>query len=80
MYKFASQNIWNKTKWMLTNDRYDLYENHEANIRGGGKTVHDVFKYLFISMLSKGEGGVAPPLSSPPYFPADPWAFHLKTT
>jgi hypothetical protein len=25
--------------------------NHEANIRGGGKTVHVVFKYLFRSML-----------------------------
>jgi hypothetical protein len=42
------------------------------------KTVHVILTYLFRSLLSKevGEGGVAPPPSSPPYFPADPWAFH----
>ncbi len=27
-----------------------------------------------------GAGGVLPPPSPPPYFPAEPWIFHLKTT
>ncbi len=46
------------------------------------KTVHVVFKYLSRSLLSKlvGAGGVVPPLLTPPYFPAEQWIFHLKTT
>ncbi len=49
--------------------------NHEANIQGGGKPVHVVFKYLSRSMLLKGggEGGVTPPPLTTTLFPADPW-------
>ncbi len=46
------------------------------------KIVYVVFKYLSRSLLCKelGGGGVTPYQSPPPYFPADPWIFHLKTT
>jgi hypothetical protein len=53
----------------------------EANIRGGGKTVHVFFKYLSRSLLYKGGGGekrLPPP--PPPNFAADSWIFNLKTT
>ncbi len=53
---------------------------HEENIWNGGKPVHVVFN-LSRSLLLKemGAGGVTPrPSPSPlPYFPADPWIFHL---
>jgi hypothetical protein len=32
-------------------------DEHEANIRGGGKTVHVVFKYLSRSYLYRKGGG-----------------------
>jgi hypothetical protein len=42
----------------------------EANIRGGGKTVHVVFKYVSRSLLYKGVGAAEGPR---------PWMFYLKT-
>jgi hypothetical protein len=55
---------------------------HEANIRGGGKTVHVVFKYLSRNLSRRGFGAarVTPPSPTTLYFPADPRIFHLKTT
>jgi hypothetical protein len=43
---------------------------------GGGKTVHVVFKYIYLLNKGMGVGGVTVLL----YFPADPGIFHLKTT
>jgi hypothetical protein len=59
-------------------------QNHEENIRSGGKTVYVVFKDLSKSLLIKGceTGGVTlpyPSLSPPPIFSSVPWKFHLKT-
>jgi hypothetical protein len=45
--------------------KYDLYE---GDIRGGGKNVQVVFKYLFKSQLQKGVGArgvMLPPLPPP---------------
>ncbi len=40
-----------KKKNYVLEDKLHLDENdHEANIRGGGKTVHVVFKYLYSSL------------------------------
>ncbi len=46
----------------------------------GGKTFHLVFKNLSRSLLQRGAGKVTLSPSPLPYFPADPWIFHGKTT
>jgi hypothetical protein len=50
----------------------------EANIRDGLETVP--LSLISVQKPAVGAVGVIPPPSPPPYFPADPWIFHLKTT
>jgi hypothetical protein len=53
----------------------------KKQIRGRGKTIHVVLKYLVESLLQKGVRGwtITCPLPTP-YFTGDPWILHLKTT
>ncbi len=59
-----------------------IYVGHEANSRGGGKTVHVVFKYLSTQKPDEERGGGRSYGSAIPtlYYPTDPWIFHVKTT
>jgi hypothetical protein len=54
---------------------------HEANIRGGRKTVHFVFKYLkYLSSTACGGGGRSNAYPLTLLYFADPWIFYFKTT
>jgi hypothetical protein len=46
-----------------------MLESHEANIRGGDKTVHVVFKYVSKRHIERGEGGRSNDLTPPPPTP-----------
>jgi hypothetical protein len=54
-------------------------EHHEANSRGGGKTLHAVFKYFSRSLLWKLVLPGRELYASSPLPPVDPSIFNLKT-